>query len=605
MLILTLQVQLKNELQTINLCDNTIYKGKTTVNFCLRQSALTSYSSLGTVIMTNKIDSSIFLDVGAVQKSNINFRVNIPKLSSFALFGVADISVISCSFSIQLLDEVENAETVCGVCSVNITQSDLQMNAFGHIVTGAIKSAAKNIIIQQSTVQLRTNATVSSIVVMEVNMIQNFTLNKINLTAHYFNQQDQNSIIISFATIQLIIQVIEVQFCILNVSIFGIATGITLSNQLILNCYLCEQGFVYGLCSDQLIFGDYTNGYNLSCVFPFEFNGVSCACADGYIINVSSCVDIISKISQLQQQVNYDIIHVNNTLNNIIAIQRTDINELTKSLNNLQTDAIVNNQLHQSHINYIISNITAINMTATILGSDYANSNNSFTKSINTIQIDLQTLLTNYVNLNIISVLNHSILQQSIYQIQQQIETLQLNSTSFQQQINNLNNSFNTTLTNEILNRQYQKEDITILYQQLNSININLVQANQSTNSRISSLNDNFQVSQTNFQKQIDAILEKLDAKADKKQQCTETFQSDSGASFNYPFYNQKELICCSALHINGYSPAHNSLVFSYICQNYMQAIVLQDNYDIVQEQMTTICGKWPCNSEITGKYFA
>ncbi|CAL6074672.1 Hypothetical_protein [Hexamita inflata] len=244
-------------------------------------------------------------------------------------------------------------------------------------------------------------------------------------------------------------------------------------------------------------------------------------------------------------------------------------------------------------------------MTATILGSDYANSNNSFTKSINTISIDLQTIQTNYMNLNIISVLNHSILQQSIYQIQQQIETLQLNSTSFQQQINNLNNSFNTTLTNEILNRQYQKENIIILNQQLNSININLVQTNQSTNSRINRLNDNFQVSQTNFQKQIDAILEKLDAKADKKLQCTETFQSDSGASFNYPFYNQKESICCSALYKNGYSPVHNNLVFSYICQNYMKTIVLQDNYDIIQEQMTTICGKWPCNSEITGKYFA
>ncbi|CAL6114152.1 Hypothetical_protein [Hexamita inflata] len=365
MFILTLQVQLKNE-QTINLCDNIIYKGKTIVNYCLRQSALTSYSSLGTVIMTNKIDSTIFLDVGAVQQSNIKLRINIPKLSSFALFGVVDISVISCSFSIQLLDEVENAVTVCGVCSVKITQSDLQMNAVGHKVTGVIKSTAKNIIMQQSTIQLRTNATVSSIVVMEVNMIQNFILNKVNLAAHYFNQQDQNSIIISFATIQLIIQVIEVQFCIQNVSTFGIATGLTLSNQLIFNCYLCAYSLVYGLCSDQLMFGDNTNGYNLTCVFPFEFNGVSCSCADGYIINVTSCVDVISKISQLQQQVNFDISNVNYTLNQIITIQRTDINQFSKSLSDLQTDAIVNNSQHASYINQLISNITAINRTAAV-----------------------------------------------------------------------------------------------------------------------------------------------------------------------------------------------------------------------------------------------
>ncbi|CAL6006456.1 Hypothetical_protein [Hexamita inflata] len=84
-----------------------------------------------------------------------------------------------------------------------------------------------------------------------------------------------------------------------------------------------------------------------------------------------------------------------------------------------------------------------------------------------------------------------------------------------------------------------------------------------------------------------------MDSKADKKLQCTETFQSDLGASFDYPFYNLKESICCSALYKNGKSPAADHFVFSYICQNFVAHTALQDKFDIVTAKMKSICGKW------------
>ncbi|CAL6049362.1 Conserved_hypothetical protein [Hexamita inflata] len=62
-----------------------------------------------------------------------------------------------------------------------------------------------------------------------------------------------------------------------------------------------SNNLVYGICQDKLQFSESVNGM-FECVHPFEFINNSCMCVQGYILNISRCVDIISQLTSLSQQ---------------------------------------------------------------------------------------------------------------------------------------------------------------------------------------------------------------------------------------------------------------------------------------------------------------
>ncbi|CAL6116081.1 Hypothetical_protein [Hexamita inflata] len=176
------------------------------------------------------------------------------------------------------------------------------------------------------------------------------------------------------------------------------------SNSIVTDCNICEPNlFVYGICSDSLVngqFSDFNNSY--ICVQPLIFNGSQCTCQEQFILNGSVCVNLNQQLTTLiandialqnQININSDILN-----KNIDDVNRNLSNQIIMS--QIQSDVQFNQSEH-----HILGNSSML--------SEYLNANMSI--------LD-QRIFDNYTQLNSTLGTNIEKLQQQLNIINQQIE---------------------------------------------------------------------------------------------------------------------------------------------------------------------------------------
>ncbi|CAL6070716.1 Hypothetical_protein [Hexamita inflata] len=81
---------------------------------------------------------------------------------------------------------------------------------------------------------------------------------------------------------------------------------VSLTEQPVYSCEnICGQYTpVYGLCQIDLV-NSYFNNVNKTkyCVYPFIFNDYECICAQGYLLNGTICINILSTLTNLDQYI--------------------------------------------------------------------------------------------------------------------------------------------------------------------------------------------------------------------------------------------------------------------------------------------------------------
>ncbi|CAL6032628.1 Hypothetical_protein [Hexamita inflata] len=119
----------------------------------------------------------------------------------------------------------------------------------------------------------------------------------------------------------------------------GAVSSVTLTQQPIYTCDdICGSLIpVYGICQIDLING-YLNNVNKTkyCEYPFIFNGYECICSQGYLLKETLCINILSKLTSLDQQIFNNISTLNlNLQNNVSNISKyiTEIQQQISSIN--------------------------------------------------------------------------------------------------------------------------------------------------------------------------------------------------------------------------------------------------------------------------------
>ncbi|CAL5989988.1 Conserved_hypothetical protein [Hexamita inflata] len=115
-------------------------------------------------------------------------------------------------------------------------------------------------------------------------------------------------------------------------------------------CEICgDLKVVYGLCLDDLQNGQLVNGA-LQCVYPFEYNTNSCICAQGYVLNVSTCVNILNAIQNMSSNIDSQQLQ---QIEDEIQMLTNQISQLNLSIHN-SSNTFNTSQIEQ----YILDNYT-------------------------------------------------------------------------------------------------------------------------------------------------------------------------------------------------------------------------------------------------------
>ncbi|CAL6008519.1 Conserved_hypothetical protein [Hexamita inflata] len=100
-----------------------------------------------------------------------------------------------------------------------------------------------------------------------------------------------------------------------------------------IQCDVCdEQNVIYGLCGEALQYSENVNGM-YQCVYPFEYINNQCSCANGYLLNMTKCINIVEVLnnmsSSLNSSTNTQIQILENKIENIeLQLTISDLNML-------------------------------------------------------------------------------------------------------------------------------------------------------------------------------------------------------------------------------------------------------------------------------------
>ncbi|CAL6038162.1 Hypothetical_protein [Hexamita inflata] len=120
---------------------------------------------------------------------------------------------------------------------------------------------------------------------------------------------------------------------------------VSLTEQPVYSCEnICGQYTpVYGLCQIDLV-NSYFNNVNKTkyCVYPFIFNDYECICAQGYLLNGTICINILSTLTNLDQYIFDNFSTLNSNLQNNILNIKNQLITTKDDLYNYFTNKISN-----------------------------------------------------------------------------------------------------------------------------------------------------------------------------------------------------------------------------------------------------------------------
>ncbi|CAL6055234.1 Conserved_hypothetical protein [Hexamita inflata] len=245
------------------------------------------------------------------------------------------------------------------MCDIETSNSTLIFQASGVKVSVIMIESRFSIQLATTTIQYRLNSSQSSAIVNSINTtMDKFQLVACKLIGTQLKSSSNNGYIASIVYTICTVSFDTVYLCVNQTNIVGTGS-ITQVGIVDLRCDICPSGsVVYGICRQNLEHGIIQEGV-LQCIYPFVFLGDECICADGYILNISVCIDIIHALGHSQSSdLTNVILELQNNLTNMIFQQNIinkEINYSLQNINNLTTQIFENDTIID---NYIFNNIS-------------------------------------------------------------------------------------------------------------------------------------------------------------------------------------------------------------------------------------------------------
>ncbi|CAL5971662.1 Conserved_hypothetical protein [Hexamita inflata] len=349
--------------------------------------------------------------------------------------------IIDSNINISIKFQVLTGALLCIQCDIQVQSCNLIFIASGQQISGMIIEPKLRIIVQQSFIQYRINSMNSSGLTNVIKQLSiTFVINECKLIGSNLVQSQNNGYITSTIYINVQLNITQFDVCVDQTSRFGQrSVQITTIGSEEFKCDMCnEQSVVYGLCGDVLQYSELANGM-YQCIYPFEFVDNKCICAQGYLLNKSTCINIIESINNMNNLVNSNISEQIQLLieqkveNSLVIVDQSILSNISE---------IENRML----FNYSKSDYNLL-INTSILDSRIFSNITNVQKDIIIVQIKADENLLQ----------NTTVLDWRIFNnISQQNSTIQ----NLTLQLKDVNNSL--LLKNEIIEQQLQKQNLII-----------------------------------------------------------------------------------------------------------------------------------------------
>ncbi|CAL6011406.1 Hypothetical_protein [Hexamita inflata] len=450
------------------ICNNQILKNDQLYQYCQKEYSLSSRVQSASITQSPTNAAHFSLYTATTQNLILNLTYSIQNLPQFSLFGLTNaISLQNSVISVNIPQDLSQGSLLCLACDVTANASDFTFVASGQNVSGAVLTPITAFQLNKSLVQFRLNGVNVGGLVLNASKIA-VTISICNISGHV-GQQSVSGSIVCFVFEQVSLGVDDVGVC-ANVQNIG-QGSLSQTGTVTDTCVVCREGSpAYGLCQKSLEFGKVEDD-KFVCPIPFVFDGEGCSCQEGYVVNGTTCVNVLASVNLLKSQ----LIEINNSI--------LDLSNRTKDLENIT--GILNASQVQMKLDiqslYQLSNQTQSNIEA------------------NSSQLQ-QFILGNYTKMENDLQTNTSVLDKRIFDnvtiLSNQISTLNATSLALNYNITELNQTINAQKDQN----QLLTQNITLLNQSLISSNQIIQQQQQvigDLNLQVQCLNNGFQFENT------------------------------------------------------------------------------------------------------------
>ncbi|CAL6094861.1 Hypothetical_protein [Hexamita inflata] len=422
------------------ICNNQILRNGHLYQFCQKEYSLSSRVQAASITQSPTSIAHLSLYTTTTQNLILNLTYSMQNLPSFSLFGLTNaISLQNSIISVNIPQDLSQGALLCLACDVTANASDFTFVASGQNVSGAVLTPLTIFSLNQSLIQFRLNGVNVGGLVLNASKIA-VTISICNISGHVGNQSVSGSIV-CFVFEQVSLGVDNVRIC-ANVQNIG-QGSLSQTGTVTVTCVVCREGSpAYGLCLKSMEFGKVEDD-EFVCPLPFVFDGEQCSCQEGYVVNGTTCVNVLASVNLLISQQ----IDINNS--SVDMSNRTKVLENTTGILNasqvqMKLDIQSLYQLSNQTQNYIISNSSQLQQF--ILGN--------------------YSIAENYLQANT-TVLDKRIFD-NVTILSNQISALNATSLALNQNITELNQTLNA-----------QKDLNQLLTQNITLLNQSLISSNQ------------------------------------------------------------------------------------------------------------------------------
>ncbi|CAL5979695.1 Hypothetical_protein [Hexamita inflata] len=289
--------------------------------------------------------------------------------------------------------EIVQGALICIQCDAYIKQSTLIFIASGAVLSGVMLKSQNYIVIDNSSIQFRLNSQNLSGIVNELHTLKKFLLNDVRLLGYSYQDSIHNGLLTSNVLDNVNVLIFNTKICSNNISQFGQSVGaISINDSFIQSCVsVCPASlhYVYGICLQSLELGQYSSvNDSYWCQLPFIYDGSSCPCKYGYLLNISYCVDIVNTLTQLDVQLASNYSNLSLTLQNNVSALEAHIN----------SNFVYAEQSLLSNKSFFVSTINSLNQSLTQQINNLTDNLNSVNNTLTQTTVSLQSQLdtTNY-----------------------------------------------------------------------------------------------------------------------------------------------------------------------------------------------------------------
>ncbi|CAL6006486.1 filamentous_hemagglutinin N-terminal domain-containing protein [Hexamita inflata] len=297
LLSMPLSVKTSKQVDSQLICSSSLFRTYN-IGFCSKESSLSSKVQSANITYSPAQVVNLALYTERVQDYQLNLNYSMQNLPSFALFGLTNnIQIESSSVSAKVPQQLAQGSLVCLACDLNVSSSDFAFVASGQNVSGLVLAPASRLDINKSLIQLRLGGQNVGGLVLNGSKIS-VSLADCNISCYVGQGSSVSGSVAAFVS-QVLLVVSAVRVC-SNAPKFGQGVA-SQTGEMTETCDLCRDAtYSYGLCLKDLEFGVVKNN-QLECDLPFLFDGEGCACPEGFVLNGTSCADVLESVNQLMK----------------------------------------------------------------------------------------------------------------------------------------------------------------------------------------------------------------------------------------------------------------------------------------------------------------